>query len=110
MLLTYYVGGGRQVNKSITSDKDGCCEAELGEEMESSVREGFPRRVAFRGPSWSEGASLGESQGTELVRAERRAREPALPGCLILPLSATSCFSLGQRVGLGYAVLCEGPG
>lgn len=40
------------------------------------------------------------------MRAERRAGEPALPGCLIPPLSATSCVSLGQRVRVGYAVRC----
>lgn len=40
------------------------------------------------------------------MRAEQRAGEPALPGCLIPPLSATSCVSLGQRVRVGYAVRC----
>lgn len=51
MLLTYYVGGGRQANKSGTSDKDACCREELGDETESSVRDGFPRKVGFRGPN-----------------------------------------------------------
>lgn len=44
-------GGGRQVNKSGTSDKDACCREELGDETESSVRDGFPRKVGFRGPN-----------------------------------------------------------
>lgn len=55
-------------------------------------------------------SQLGEPQGTELVSADWLAQDPALPGCLILPLSATSCFLVWPKRKGGSAVQREGPG